>query len=90
MGRRRRRRKIIRTRPTLPHVFQCPNCGAHALIVDVVDDKKKRVKKALIRCAECGLTYEFVSENPLMDRAYAYSLFIDKFYKGEVPVPEEE
>ncbi len=90
MGRRRRRRKIIRRTPKIPNVFQCPNCGANSLLVDIVKDKEKKTRKAVIRCASCGLYYEMELESDIMDRAYAYGLFIDKFYAGEVPIPEEE
>ncbi|NPA85772.1 MAG: transcription elongation factor [Crenarchaeota archaeon] len=90
MGRRRRRRKIITRRPSLPTVFQCPNCGAHALIIEIVQDKKKKERIAKIRCASCGLVHEEPVESPIIDRAVVYGRFIDKFYAGEIRVPEGE
>jgi len=88
VGRRRRRKKIVVRRPTLPTVFQCPNCGAHALIIDIIQNKKTKEMKAIIRCAECGLVHEEPVESPIIDRAVIYGRFIDKFYAGEIKVPE--
>jgi len=90
MGRRRRRRKIIVRRPTLPTMFQCPNCGAQTLIIEIVYDKKTKERKAKIRCASCGLVHEEPVESPIIDRAVIYGRFIDKFYAGEIKVPESE
>ncbi len=90
MGRRRRRKKIIVRKPTLPNIFQCPNCGAQALLIDIITDKQKKVRKALIRCGSCGLTHEEIVESPIIDKAVVYARFIDKFYAGEIKVPETE
>ena len=89
MGRRRRRRKIIYRRPSLPTVFQCPNCGARALVIEIIQDKKTKERKAIIRCASCGLVHEEPVESPIIDRAVIYGRFIDKFYAGEIKVPGE-
>jgi len=89
VGRRRRKRKVIKRVPRIPSMFQCPHCGAQALIIDIKTDKRTKSRKAVIRCGSCGLVYEMdISDNPVADKAWVYGKFIDKYYAGEIEVSE--
>ncbi len=91
MGRRKRRKKIIRRRPTIPNVFQCPHCGAQTLIIDIVTNRREGTRKAIVRCGTCHIYYEMdITDNPLADKAWVYGKFIDAYYEGRVPLPELE
>ncbi len=54
MGRRRRKKVVKIYKPKIPKIFTCPICGATALNITI--DKKSR--KAVAKCAECGLLWE--------------------------------
>ncbi len=89
LGRRRRKTKPIRRVPTLPPMFQCPHCGAQALLIDIRTDRRTKERKAIIRCGSCGLYYEMdLTGNPIADKAWVYGKFIDKYYAGEIEVVE--
>ena len=87
MGRRRRKkaRKIIRVRKTLPKVFQCPNCGIRALTITFPE---KRVepgssREALIKCGHCKL-YAKIEVPYVFHEVDAYSRFLDLFHEGKL------
>ncbi len=80
MGRRRKRRKIIRrVIRRIPSVFECPNCGRRAVTVEI--DKKD--SKAVVRCGECELKAEF-KYSPVYKPVDFYNMFVDAFYEGRL------
>ncbi len=84
MGRRRKRRKkLLIRRPTMPTVFRCPNCEMEALTVEI--NKKERNEfgyyKAIIRCGNCGL-YAEMWVPPIYQPVDVYHKFLDEFVKG--------
>jgi len=91
VGRRRRKRKVIRRVPRLPTMFQCPHCGAQALLIDIKTDKRSKKRVAQIKCGSCGIYYEMdLTDNPIADKAWVYGKFIDLYYSGEIKVEERE
>ena len=90
MGRRRKKtRKIVRTRRTIPSIFQCPHCGSQTLTISV-----NRVKgKAVARCGHCGF-YAEVDVPPIYQAVDVYGLIVDLYNKGTlnytITPPEEE
>ncbi len=86
VGRRRRKfRKTVIRRPQIPRLFQCPQCGAPTLVIDI--DKKN--KEAIIKCGTCGLHYKMKLEGYLFDKTYIYAKFTDKFLEGELKLEEK-
>ncbi len=89
MGRRRRRRKIVRrVKRRIPDVFECPYCGVRSVSVEF--DKKNGY--VIVKCGSCGLTAEF--ENvPVYKPVDFYHMFVDSYYEGKILPPtsgEEE
>ncbi len=87
MGRRRKTRKRIITRPQrrLPKIFTCPNCGSTT--VNVKQDKK--AGKVKVVCGNCGLEAEFELVQGLMPVDY-YNKFVDLYYQGQIAPKKEE
>jgi len=75
MGRRKRRRKIIR-RPKrkIPSIFQCPSCGRIAVSVHM----DKATETVTVKCSFCGLskTYDL---NPYLEAVDYYGRFLDAY-----------
>lgn len=84
MGRRRKRRKKIVKRRTLPpRYFECPRCGSKTLTIDFKKSGKLRTKIAVVRCGTCGLHCEF--EVPeILDRVDVYNKVVDLVYEGRL------
>ncbi|HDI74341.1 MAG: hypothetical protein DRJ52_07300 [Thermoprotei archaeon] len=87
MGRRRKRRKIIRRpKKRIPKIFICPNCGEKSVSVRL--DKENM--KVTVRCGVCGLTGTF-DLTPIYQPVDYYGKFVDKFHTGEIiPAKSEE
>lgn len=84
MGRRRKRRKKIVKRRTLPpRYFQCPRCGSMTLTVDFKKTNRLRVKKAIVRCGTCGLHCEFEVPD-ILDRVDVYNKVVDLAYEDRL------
>ncbi len=83
MGRRKRRRKIIVRKRTLPKVFLCPNCGTQSVMVRITSGPSGRV--AHVTCGRCGLSAE-VPVRAVDKEVDAYCRFVDMFYAGAVQV----
>ncbi|MCK4934976.1 MAG: hypothetical protein KAR79_05260, partial [Simkaniaceae bacterium] len=49
MGRKTRRRVPTRPRPSIPDIFECPNCNEQSVRVTI--DKKSRT--AIAECGHC-------------------------------------
>jgi len=86
VGRRRKGRKIEkRVKPKLPDVFECPNCGHKSIYIKI--DRKNHV--AYLSCGYCKISYS-TKVNQLMENVDVYGDFLDKFYAGEIEIPEEK
>ena len=83
MGRRKRRRKIIVRKRTLPKVFLCPSCGTQSVMVRISTGPSGRV--AHVVCGRCGLSAD-VPVRPIDKEVDAYCKFVDMFYSGSVRV----
>ena len=77
MGRRKRRRKIIVRKRTLPKVFTCPRCGLRSVVVKITTGPSGRV--AHVVCGRCGLS-EDVPISPIQKEVDAYCKFVDDYY----------
>ncbi|MEL9908829.1 MAG: hypothetical protein QXP97_03535 [Desulfurococcus sp.] len=84
MGRRRKRRKIIKKAVRIPVLFQCPNCGSHTLSVTFRREDSGR--KAIISCSRCGLYYEYNNVPSIYQSVDVYNKFIDLFEEGKISV----
>ncbi len=85
MGRRRKRRKkLLIRRPTMPTVFRCPNCEVEALTVEINKKETNELGyyKAIIRCGNCGL-YAEMWVPPLYQPVDVYHKFLDEFVEGK-------
>ena len=87
MGRRRRKKYKVRTRPkkVLPTIFQCPHCGKKTLTVDF----EKENNKAIIKCGSCHI-YAEIDVNYMFHPVDAYSKFVDLYHEGAIPLPTTE
>ena len=90
MGRRRKRRKIIRPsrRRRPPKVFPCPHCGVTMLTIKI--DNKNGIAKAY--CGHCGFKAEF-SVPKGFEAVDAYGRLLDLYAEGSLEyeiVKEEE
>ncbi|WP_048192148.1 zinc-binding protein [Pyrolobus fumarii] len=87
MGRRRKRRKkLIIRRPTMPSAFRCPNCEAETLVVEINKkevDQNTGYYKAIIKCGTCGLQAEMWVP-PIFQPVDVYSKFLDGFLEGKI------
>jgi len=81
VGRRKRRRKIVIRKRTLPKVFTCPKCGARSVIVKIRTGPSGRV--AYVMCGHCGLSDE-IPIGPIHKEVDAYCKFADKVHAGEL------
>ncbi|RLE95337.1 MAG: transcription elongation factor [Thermoprotei archaeon] len=85
MGRRRKRRKIIRRpKKKIPKIFTCPNCGEKSVSVHI-DKENGQVS---VRCGICGLEASF-EYTPVLQPVDYYGKFVDKFHTGEISVSSE-
>ncbi|NIM44408.1 MAG: hypothetical protein GTO54_02060 [Nitrososphaeria archaeon] len=79
MGRRRRKRIVKSIRKTIPTVFNCPNCGAQAVIVNM----NRKNSSAMVTCGYCKLKWNTQIKS-FEERVDVYSQFVDAFLEGEV------
>ncbi len=90
MGRRKKRRKVVKVVRRLPRLFQCPACGQVALTVDldVVEAESGLVKRAWVACnnPSCCLKAELSGLPMIFEPVDAYHKFLDLYNAGEVGV----
>ncbi|MCS7098808.1 MAG: transcription elongation factor [Sulfolobales archaeon] len=90
MGRRKKRRKVIKIVRRLPKLFQCPSCGQVALTIDVdeVETESGLAKAARIICnnPSCCLRAELTGLPMIFEAVDAYHRFLDLYNTGEVGV----
>jgi len=88
VGRRRKKYKkiqLLRPQRRLPTIFECPNCGARMLSVEL--DKKQKNEKgeilAKVKCGHCGL-YTEMWVPQIFQPVDVYSKFLDAYLEGTV------
>ncbi|MHA1166951.1 MAG: transcription elongation factor 1 family protein [Candidatus Hodarchaeales archaeon] len=93
MGRKTRRRVITRPRPSIPDIFECPNCNEQSVRVTI--DRKSRT--AIAECGHCHASEIGIPVRSIDEKVDVYSEFIDRYYRkfeaGEVntaPPPVQE
>mgnify|MGYP001773007181 CR=1 FL=1 len=90
MGRRKKRRKVVKIVRRLPRLFQCPACGLVTLTVDVdeVEAESRLAKVARIACnnPSCCLRAELYGLPMIFEPVDAYHRFLDLYNAGEVGV----
>ncbi|MHA1594985.1 MAG: transcription elongation factor [Candidatus Baldrarchaeia archaeon] len=85
MGRRRRRRKILRRpKPKIPSIFECPACGVQAVVIEM----KPKEGIAIVKCGNCGLG-DTISINPSTEPVDVYAEFVDKYHSGALEESEQ-
>lgn len=90
MGRRKKRRKVVRVVRRLPKLFQCPACGQVTLTVgmDEVETETGLAKVAQIVCnnPSCCLKAELDGLPMIFEAVDAYHRFLDLYNAGEIGV----
>mgnify|MGYP001770644262 CR=1 FL=1 len=81
-GRRKRRKLILKPKPKIPKMFECPRCGRVMVTVKIKDGV------AEVKCGSCGLSDRFPVP-PIYDEANAYATFLDRYLSGQVGETEE-
>ncbi|MFQ5710585.1 MAG: hypothetical protein ACE5GD_02270 [Candidatus Geothermarchaeales archaeon] len=81
MGRRRRKRIIKTIKRTIPSIFNCPNCGAQAVIVKI----DRSHLSAMVTCGYCNLMWN-TEIRTFEERVDVYSRFVDAFLEGELEI----
>ncbi|MHA2272676.1 MAG: transcription elongation factor 1 family protein [Candidatus Hodarchaeales archaeon] len=76
MGRKRRRKVQTRPRPTLPKVFECPECSETAVHIKI--DKKTRT--AEINCGACKLSAHRPKIKQIDEFVDVYGDWLDEVY----------
>ena len=77
MGRKTRRRVPTRPRPSIPDIFECPNCNEQSVRVTI--DKKSRT--AVAECGHCHVSEIGILVRSIDEKVDVYSEFIDRWYK---------
>lgn len=78
-GRKKRKTRIIKVKPKIPNMFDCPRCGRNTLSIEY----KNGV--AVINCGSCGLC-SFLEVPQIFDKANIYGKFIDLYYEGKLEI----
>jgi len=81
VGRRKRRRKIVVRKRTLPKVFTCPVCGTASVAVKIRTGPSGRV--AHVMCGRCGISAT-IPIAPVQKEVDAYCKFVDMYYEGKI------
>jgi transcription elongation factor Elf1 len=81
MGRRKRKKVVLRMAKTIPRIFKCPKCGEVTIRVNM---KYKKVKdnRVMVKCGHCGLEQE-APYTDITEPIDAYGDFIDIFYREQ-------
>jgi transcription elongation factor Elf1 len=80
-GRKKRKTKIIKVKPKIPNMFDCPRCGRNTLSIEIEDGK------AIINCGSCGLC-SIIDVPTIFDKANIYGKFIDLYYEGKLEIKD--
>lgn len=90
MGRRKKRRKVVRVVRRLPKLFQCPACGQVTLTVsmDEIETETGLAKVAQIVCnnSSCCLKAELAGLPMIFEAVDAYHRFLDLYNANEIGV----
>lgn len=76
MGRKTRRRVPTRPRPSIPDIFECPNCNEQSVRVTI--DRKSRM--AVAECGHCHVSEVGIPVRSIDEKVDVYSEFIDRWY----------
>jgi len=76
MGRKRRRKVQTRPRPTLPTVFECPECSEVAVRIKI--DRKTRT--AEIHCGACKLNAQKHNVKQIDELVDVYGDWLDEVF----------
>ena len=85
MGRKTRRRVPTRPRPSIPDIFECPNCNEQSVRVTI--DRKS--KTAVAECGHCHVSEIGIQVRSIDEKVDVYSEFIDRWYSKYETVPTE-
>jgi len=90
VGRRKKRRKVVKVVRRLPKLFQCPACGLVTLTVNMeeVETETGLAKYAQIMCnnPSCCLRAEISGLPMIFEPVDAYHRFLDLYNAGGVSV----
>ena len=90
MGRKKRRiKRVVVRRRTIPKIFNCPNCGARAVNVKKIKDEDSGTTKYVVICGACGLKAMY-DEKPGWAPVDYYNAFVDDFTEGRISPPSEK
>ncbi len=79
MGRRKTKKIVVRPKPKVPTVFNCPACGKKAVKVEI----SKTEKTATVKCGACKMELT-IPAHALMEPVDAYGEFVDAFKRAEI------
>ena len=81
-GRKKRRKLILKPKPKVPKMFECPRCGKVAVTIEIKEGR------AFVKCGFCGLSDEF-DVPPIFDTANAYGKFLDRYLEGKIEIASQ-
>jgi len=81
MGRRKRKKVVLRAIRVVGKIFNCPNCGHKTMKVNMKYRKTKE-GKVLVKCGHCQLE-QAVKYTEITEPIDAYGDFIDIWYKDQ-------
>ncbi|MFW9991330.1 MAG: hypothetical protein ACFFD4_04645 [Candidatus Odinarchaeota archaeon] len=84
MGRKTRRRVPTRPKPTIPDIFECPNCNEQSVHVEI----DRKAKTAVVECGTCHIR-NLISIKSIDEKIDAYGSFIDSWYQKYEPEIED-
>ena len=87
MGRKKRRKVQTRPKPTLPTIFECPECSEVAVRIEIayhtVDGGNKEIGTATVTCGNCRLSREIYNVKKIEEAVDVYGNFLDQFYEED-------
>ncbi len=81
MGRKKRRKVRTRPKPTLPTIFECPECSEVAVRIEIKELGSMRM--AEVSCGNCRLSRELHHVKKIEEAVDVYGNFLDMFYSEE-------
>ena len=81
MGRKTRRKVPTRPKPSIPDIFECPNCNENAIHIDI----NRKTKTATATCGNCHVSQENIPVRSIEEKVDVYGNFVDTWYKKYEP-----